>query len=249
MAIDLSQKVALITGASGGIGSAIARALAREGARVIAGYNSNRDKAVSLCETLPGGGHLAKLTPVLDSAALGALAQEIESETGRLDILVNNAGVTKMIPHDDLDGLDDATIDHIFATNFRGAFACVRAFRNLLASSGDGLVVNISSIAGLIAAGSNVAYCASKAAMNSMTMSLARALAPQIRVVAVAPGWVDGEYAKRADPAYIQQQADKTPLGRIAQPEDVAATVVALISSVAFNTGCVIPVDGGRTLN
>ncbi len=249
MNIDLTGKVALVTGASGGIGCAIATAFATVGARVVVGYNSNRDKALALCEALPGEGHVVKATPILDSATLTAVATEIENEIGRLDILVNNAGVTRVVPHEDLDGLDDDTFDTIFATNVRGAFACVRAFRKLLAAQDNGLVVNISSIAGTTAVGSNVAYCASKAAVNSMTMSLARALAPQIRVVSVAPGWVLGEYAKRADPEYLQQQVDKTPLGRIAEASDVADAVVSLATTMTFNTGCIIPVDGGRPLS
>jgi 3-oxoacyl-[acyl-carrier protein] reductase len=248
MSTSLQGKVALITGAAGGIGSAIARALAQQGVRVIAGYNSSRDKAQALCDELPGDGHIARLAPVLDSAALQDLAKEVAESFGGLDILINNAGMTRVVPHDDLDALDDEIIDQIFATNVRGAFACVRAFRSQLESSEDGLVVNISSIAGTTAVGSNVAYCASKAAVNSMTMSLARALAPAIRVVAVAPGWVDGEYAKRADPAYLQVQKDKTPLKRIAQAEDVANAVIALATTMTFNTGCVFPVDGGRPL-
>lgn len=249
MSTNLTGKVALVTGAAGGIGSAIAETLARAGAKVIVGYNSSRDKALALCESLPGEGHIVKATPVLDSAALAEVAGEIESELGRLDILVNNAGMTRVVPHDDLDDLDDETIDTIFATNVRGAFACVRAFRSLLEADSNGLVVNISSIAGTTAVGSNVAYCASKAAMNSMTMSLARALAPKIRVVAVAPGWVAGEYASRADPAYLQQQVDNTPLGRIAEAGDVANAVLALATTMTFNTGCVFPVDGGRPLS
>lgn len=249
MRSDLSGKVALVTGAAGGIGSAIASALAAAGATVILGYNSSRDKAQALCESLPGSGHKVKATPILDSTALTVVAGEIASESGRLDILVNNAGMTRVVPHDDLDRLDDDTIDAIFATNVRGAFACVRAFRSLLEESGSGLVVNISSIAGTTAVGSNVAYCASKAAMNSMTMSLARALAPAIRVVAVAPGWVAGDYARRADPAYLQQQVDNTPLGRIAEAEDVANTVLALATTMTFNTGAIFPVDGGRPLS
>ena len=124
----------------------------------------------------------------------------------------------------------------------------VRAFRSLLADRGNGLVINISSIAGTTAIGSNVAYCASKAAVDSMTKSLARALAPTIRVVSIAPGWVEGDYARRADPAYLQQQIDKTPLGRIARAEDVAAAAVGLSTSLRFATGCIVPVDGGRPL-
>ena len=248
---DLVGKVVLITGAAGGIGSAISLAYAAAGAKVIVGYNSSTEKAESLCATLSGypeRGHVVKHVPVLDSETLSLLANEIASETGRLDILVNNAGVTKSVPHDDLDSLEDEDIDRIFAANFRGSFACIRAFQSLLAVNGEGLVINISSIAGTTAVGSNVAYCASKAAINSMTMSLGRALAPSIRVVAVAPGWVAGEYASRVDPAYLQEQMDKTPLGRIANASDVADTVVALSTTVRFNTGCVIPVDGGRPL-
>jgi 3-oxoacyl-[acyl-carrier protein] reductase len=147
-----------------------------------------------------------------------------------------------------LDGLDDALFDQIMQTNVRGAFACVRAFQDLLMAGNGGTVINISSIAARTGVGSNVAYCASKAAMDSMTRSLARALAPQIRVVSVAPGWVWGEYAARMDEAYIQQQIDKTPLGRIAQPEDVAEAVLAVATQLTFSTGCIIPVDGGRPL-
>ena len=111
-----------------------------------------------------------------------------------------------------------------------------------------GTVINISSIAGRTGVGSNVAYCASKAAIDSMTRSLARALAPDIRVVSVAPGWVWGEYAARFGEAYVQEQIDKTPLNRIAQSEDVAAAIHAVWTQLTFSTGCIIPVDGGRPL-
>ena len=244
----LTGKVVLVTGATGGIGTAIATAAAAAGATVIAGYHRSREQALALCQRLAGSGHMARATPVLDSGALAKLAGELQSGCGRLDILVNNAGVTRVVPHSDLDALDDELIDRIFATNVRGAFACVRAFKPLLENAGSGLVVNISSVAGTTAVGSNVAYCASKAAMNSMTQSLARALAPRIRVVSVAPGWVDGEYARRADPDYLRQQIDKTPLGRIAVAADVAAAVIAVAGELSFSTGCVIPVDGGRPL-
>jgi len=167
---------------------------------------------------------------------------------GTLDVLVNNAGMTRPVPHDDLDALDDAIIDQILQVNFRGAFACIRAFKELLMTNEGGTVINISSIAARTGVGSNVAYCASKAAMDSMTRSLGRALAPKIRVLSVAPGWVWGEYAARMDEAYIQQQIDQTPLARIAQPEDVADAVLAVLTHLTFSTGCIIPVDGGRPL-
>ena len=247
MGQTLEGKVALVTGGAGGIGAAISQAFAAAGARVVVTYRENRPRAEALLARLPGGGHHLVGASVTDSPALAALAGEIEARYGRLDVLVNNAGITRVVPHADLDGLDDDTIDAIFSTNVRGAFACVRAFRSLLAANA-GVVVNLSSIAGNTAVGSNIAYCASKAAMDNMTRSLARALAPSIRVLSVAPGWVEGEYASRADPAYLQAQIDRTPLARIARPEDVARAVLAACTLLDFTTGAIIPVDGGRPL-
>lgn len=244
----LAGKVALVTGGGGGIGSAICRRLAEAGAQVIVNYNSNAQKAEAVMAALAGENHLALQASVTDSAALRQMAAQVRERYGKLDLLVNNAGITRPVPHADLDGLEDEWIDRILQTNFRGAFACVRAFKELLMAGDGGTVVNISSVAAVTGIGSNVAYCASKAAMDSMTRSLARALAPKIRVVSVSPGWVWGEYASRMEPAYIQEQINKTPLGRIAQPEDVAEAVLAVATTLAFSTGCIIPVDGGRPL-
>jgi 3-oxoacyl-[acyl-carrier protein] reductase len=245
---SLTGKVALVTGGGGGIGSAICQRLAVAGAQVIVNYNSNAQKAEAVAAALPGENHLALQASVTDSAALRQMAAQVRERYGKLDLLVNNAGITRPVPHADLDGLEDEWIDRILQTNFRGAFACVRAFKELLMAGEGGTVVNISSVAAVTGIGSNVAYCASKAAMDSMTRSLARALAPKIRVVSVSPGWVWGEYASRMEPAYIQEQINKTPLGRIAQPEDVAEAVLAVATTLAFSTGCIIPVDGGRPL-
>ena len=245
---SLTGKVALVTGGGGGIGSAICRRLAAAGAQVIVNYNSNAQKAEAVMAALAGENHLALQASVTDSAALRQVAAQVRDRYGTLDLLVNNAGITRPVPHADLDGLEDEWIDRILQTNFRGAFACVRAFKELLMAGEGGTVVNISSVAAVTGIGSNVAYCASKAAMDSMTRSLARALAPKIRVVSVSPGWVWGEYASRMEPAYIQEQINKTPLGRIAQPEDVAEAVLAVATTLAFSTGCIIPVDGGRPL-
>lgn len=244
----MENKIALVTGGGGGIGSAICRRLAQEGAQVIITYNSNGERAQQVADSLAGEGHMVIRAPVNESDSLALLAEQVTERYGTLDVLVNNAGMTRPVPHDDLDALDDAIIDQILQVNFRGAFACVRAFKSLLVAGDGGTVINISSIAGRTGVGSNVAYCASKAAMDSMTRSLARALAPKIRVLSVAPGWVWGEYAARMDEAYIQQQIDYTPLARIAQPEDVADAVLAVLTHLTFSTGCIIPVDGGRPL-
>ena len=183
-----------------------------------------------------------------DTASLTRLAEQLGVTYGRLDILVNNAGLTRFVPHDDLDALEDALIDDIFRTNWRGAFAAVRVCRPLLEASGTGVIVNISSVAGTTGQGSNVAYCASKAALDSLTRSLARALAPTIRVVSVAPGLVEGEYTKAFDANWSQAQAAHTPLGRLANAGEVAAAVYAAYAYLTRSTGCVIPVDGGRPL-
>jgi 3-oxoacyl-[acyl-carrier protein] reductase len=246
----LQGKVALVTGGAGGIGAAICRELAAQGAAVVVGYNSSADKALELAVRLPAAAmpHLALPAPVTDSAALASLAAEITQSYGRCDILVNCAGTTSFVPHHDLDALDDDLIERILSTNVRGPFAAVRALRPLLDASGAGLVVNVSSIAAVTAMGSNVMYCASKAAVDNMTKSLARALAPRIRVASVSPGLSDTEFVKAMDRDWRDEQAERTPLKRLADPREVALAVVALATHLTFTTGAVIPVDGGRPL-
>ncbi len=242
------MKTAVVTGASGGIGSAIARGLAQDDFTVVAGYHRAAGRAESLVENLPGGGHRATRIAVHEPASLDELAQSLAESPGSLDVLVNCAGVTRSVPHDDLDALDDATIDKIFATNWRGPFAAIRALRPLLDKADGAVVVNISSVAAVTGQGSNVAYCASKAALDSMTRSLARALAPSVRVVSVSPGWVLGEYADQMPAELLDAQRGATPLGRLATAEDVASAVRAVVSDLPFTTGATISVDGGRPL-
>jgi len=248
MILPLHGKVALVTGGAGGIGSAVCRALARNGASVVVTYNQSAGKAQALIETLAGTGHQSFCAPVDDADALQQLAQSVRSHYGKLDILVNNAGITQPVPHDDLEQLTDALIDDIFRVNVRGALATVRALKPCLLASGDALIVNMSSIAARTALGSNIAYCASKAALDNITLSLARALAPHIRVVSVSPGWVNGEYAQRMPTNMLDQQRQRTPLGRIAEAEDVAQAVLAVATHLTFTTGAIIAVDGGRPL-
>ena len=176
----------------------------------------------------------------------------LQARYARCDVLVNCAGTTRFVPHGDLDGLDDALIDEILATNVRGSFAAVRALLPLLRASPrpeGAVVINISSIAARTAMGSNVMYCASKAALDNMTQSLARALAPTVRVVSVSPGLVDTEFVKSLDPEWRDNQAARTPMGRLAMPEEVAAAVIVAVRDLQFSTGCVLSVDGGRPLN
>jgi 3-oxoacyl-[acyl-carrier protein] reductase len=243
--------VALVTGGAGGLGSSICRKLADSGIRVVVGYNRSAESAHQLASSLRGQGHSARLAPVTESAQLTALAAGIGRDYGRCDVLVNCAGITRFVRHADLEALDDQLIDTILATNVRGAFATVRAFRPMLEKSplpGGGVVVNLSSAAGTLAMGSNVVYCASKAALDNMTKSLARALAPGIRVISVSPALVDTEFVKSMDRGWRDEQAARTPLGRLATPEEVANAVVAAITTLTFVTGSILLVDGGRSL-
>ncbi len=255
------MKTVLVTGGAGEIGSAICKKFAENGFSVLATYNTNSTKAENLLEELNAirnpqseiPNHYIFHAPTTDAQKVNDLKAFVEEKYGKLDVLVNNAGITTPIPHNDLEGMTDEWIDKIMQTNFRGSFAMVRAMRDLLDSASDeskdsSLIVNISSIAGIYGIGSNVAYCASKSAIDSMTRSLARALAPKIRVVSVSPGFVEGEYTKNFDPTYLQNQMDNTPLGRFATGVDVANVVFSLATTMTFSTGNIITVDGGRLL-
>jgi len=246
----LQGKVALVTGGAGGIGSAICTALAREGAVVVVGYNKSADAAQSLVEKLEKSDqpHVALRVPVTETKALNELSVQLEALYGRCDILVNCHGTTRFVPHAELDALDDSLFDEVMSTNVRGAFATVRALRSLLAQNQDGLVVNISSISATLGIGSNIAYCASKAALDTMTKSMARALAPAIRVLSVAPGLVKTDVTDNFDPAWLENYLHSTPLKRMVPSEDIALAVIAAAVYLPSSTGIVLPVDAGRLL-
>ena len=240
----LAGQAAVILGGSGGIGAASALLLAEAGAAVAVVASTDPAKARAVVAALPGTGHTAHACAVEDGDALRALAATV----GRADILVNSAGFTQAVPHGDLDTLTDALFDRVLQVNTRGAFSAVRAFAPLLRAHGRGLVVNISSIAGTTGTGSSIAYCAAKAGMDMMGMALARALAPAIRVLTVSPGVVDTDFVPGRDRAAREKQGKATPLGRLCTPEDVAQVVLACATTLAYSTGSVIQVDGGRHL-
>lgn len=259
------MKTVLVTGGAGEIGSAICRKFAENNYSVIVTYNSNKEKAEKLLaelkliserETIYRESSIENVehgifhAPTTEQDKVATLKQFVLEKYGKLDVLVNNAGITTPVKHEDLDALSDEWIDKIMQINFRGGFAMVRAFKDLLLKSTEetALVVNISSIAGIYGIGSNVAYCASKSAVDSMTRSLARALAPKIRVVSVSPGFVEGEYTKNFDSAFLKNQMDNTPLERFANGNDVANAVFAVATQLTFSTGNIITVDGGRLL-
>ncbi|MCX7933553.1 MAG: SDR family oxidoreductase [Rhodovarius sp.] len=247
MQLRLDGKQAVILGGSGGIGAATARLLAEAGAAVTLTYARRREVAEELAAALPGHGHAVRQALMEESATLDALAADVACRAGRCDLLVNAAGFTRAIPHRDLAALDDHFLDAMWRANWRGPFAAIRAFRPLLEESG-GLIVNISSIAALDGSGSNLAYAALKAATDSLTRSLARALAPRVRVMGIAPGVVETGFVPGRGPEENARIAATIPLRRVAAPEDVARAVLALATLLTYSTGSTILVDGGRAL-
>jgi 3-oxoacyl-[acyl-carrier protein] reductase len=244
--MDLEGKVAVIAGGSGAIGAASAQRLAQGGARIVIGYNSRRDQADAVVKALPGTGHRAIRIPMLETPLIREAAGMVEHAYGRCDVLVNSAGFTRMIPHHDLEALTDDLIDAIFAANVRGPFATIRAFAPLMKRSGDAVIVNISSVAAIVGTGSNIAYGGSKAALDTMALSLARILGPEIRVLTVSPAAVDTAFVPGRTTAMVEKVASTTPLKRVVQADEVAQAVMAAVVNLTSTTGWIIPVDGGK---
>ncbi len=244
----LTGRVAVVTGGSSGIGAATVRRLAAAGATVVVGYNAGLDRARALVAELPGERHMAVHIPMEDSAAIRKAAADVEASLGRADILVNSAGFTKAVPHGDLEAMDDETFDRILIANVRGPFSTIRAFVPLLRASGDGVVINVSSLAGATGQGSSIAYGASKAALDTMGMSLARVLGPDIRVLGVAPAAVATDFVKGRSMDAVEKQAAGTPLRTVMQADDVAVAIMGAITHLRLSTGTTLLVDGGRHL-
>lgn len=244
----LQGKVVVVTGGSNGIGAAAVREIAKLGASVVIGYHSSEERARQLMETLPPAKHMIVHLELKDVASFAALADQLQDRYGKVDILVNSAGFTRAIPHGDLDTLTDAVFEDILIANVRGPYSAIRALRPLLRASGDAVVINVSSISGFTASGSNVAYCASKAALDNMTASLARALGPEIRLLTVSPGAVATDFVPGRDRTALEAGAKATPLKRVIEPDDVASAIVACITHLKASTGSRIVVDGGRHL-
>ncbi|WP_417691905.1 SDR family NAD(P)-dependent oxidoreductase [Roseibium sp.] len=244
----LTDKVALVVGGSGGIGAASAKLLAEAGCKVVIGYRSNEAKAKSLLQDLSGTGHRALHVDVMDSASIIALIAELKADYGRLDILVNSAGTTTPVAHADLDGLTDEIIDEVFASNVRGVFATIRASAELLKASGDAVIINVSSIAAFKGFGSSVAYCGAKAALDSMTHTLALALGPEIRVLSVSPGMVATDFVPGRTREQVEKAGAATPLKKVVEAEDVARAIFSSVAYLTHSTGTRIVVDAGRGL-
>ena len=245
------RPAALVTGSASGIGRAAALRLARAGYDVAINYSRSEDAARQTLAELEklGGQHLALRADVSDDDAVAGLVSAVDETFGRLDALVNNAGTTIRTPPSDLAALDMADWDRVFAVNVRGLFQVTRACVPLLNESASAAVVNLCSIAGLRPGPQPFPYAASKAAVANLTRTLAGALGPKIRVNAVAPGWMTGDWMEHAlgdnYGRLMERRAGQTPLKRNVTPDEVAITIVNLIVSNPMVNGEIVVIDGG----
>jgi 3-oxoacyl-[acyl-carrier protein] reductase len=246
--LQLKDKVAVVTGGSSGIGAATVRALAADGASVVVGYKTGKDRALRVIEEIGGKGHAAVPVALEESQSVRDFAARVKEIYGRTDILVNSAGFTMPVPHANVEALTDEVFDRMLIANVRGPFSVIRAFMPMLKASGDGVVVSMSSVSGFTGSGSSIAYCACKAALDTMTMSLGRALGPEVRFLCVSPGAVETDFVPGRDRAALEKVAASTPLKKIIQPEDVARAIMACINGLKTSTGVKIVIDGGRFL-
>jgi 3-oxoacyl-[acyl-carrier protein] reductase len=250
----LQGKAAIVTGSGTGVGRETALSLARHGCHVLINYSRSRDEAEATSRDVEALGvkTLAFQADVARDVECRAMVDAAVRAFGRLDVLVNNAGTTSFINHADLDAVGEDDWQRIMAVNVQGPFQCIRAARSALEGNGGGCVVNVSSIAGIRAIGSSIPYCASKAALNNLTIALARSLAPKIRVNAVAPGFITGRWLQAGlggayEPAKKMQES-RTPMRRVCEPSDVADAILSLVTGSEMVTGQILPVEGGMLI-
>jgi len=245
------SKVAIVTGSASGIGAATAVELSKRGWRVAINYSKSESEAKKVQARCKEA--ILVQADVGEDAECRKLVKAALDQWGRVDALVNNAGTTKFVKHPDLDGLSADDFLRIYRLNVVGPFQMARACAPALKAN-KGAVVNVSSVASLLGTGSSIAYAASKAALNSMTYSLARVLGPEVRVNAVCPGYVDTPWQTNALGAAgaskaAEHYATLVPLKDYARPEDIADTIVWLIEGARQTTGETIFVDGGMHIS
>jgi 3-oxoacyl-[acyl-carrier protein] reductase len=244
-----STRVALITGGGTGVGRATTLQLAARGYHVAINYSRSRDDAESCAAEArqAGVGAASIACNVADDTQVQSMLARIEREFGRLDVVVNNAGTTHFVPHANLEQMTEEKWDEILAVNLKGPFFICRAAIPLMQAGGGGAIVNVASVAGIAGSGSSIAYAASKGGLITMTKSLAKAFAPEIRVNAVCPGpiisrWLEGHEEM------VEAAIKLTPLKRASTTDDIADVITFLACDGGMMTGQAVVVDGGRTM-
>lgn len=253
--MSFSNQVVIVTGGGTGVGRETSLAMARLGCHVIVNYSRSKDDADETVREITSIGTraFAVQADVADDQACRAMVDFAVRELGRVDVLVNCAGTTEFVPFHDLDAVTDEAWERLYKVNVVGAFHCARAVRQPMLAAGEGVIINVSSVAAQLGQGSSIPYCCTKAALDNLTVSLARTLAPEIRVNGIAPGFIDGRWTRGGlGPRYdgIKQAYEKTlPLGRVCQPKDIADAIVSLITGSKLVTGQTLTVDAGMMIS
>jgi NAD(P)-dependent dehydrogenase (short-subunit alcohol dehydrogenase family) len=248
--MKLNNKVVVIAGGCGQIGYATAKRLAQQGARIIVLVRRNLQQAHDMMSQLPNPelNHFAIQASIINTNELKLAVEEVTLCAGRCDILINAAGTLNPIPPTELHNLTDEIFDEIVTVNLRGVYATVREFSNLLKNSNDGLIVNLSSQSGQRASNSCIAYAASKAGIDLMTKTLAKSLAPNIRVIGIAPGYLENATSGVTRIIGNEELAASAPLQSLATGDDIARAIEAFATVITHATGTTLLVDGGRLL-
>ena len=253
--MSLQNKVAIVTGGGTGVGRATSLALAKLGCHVVVNFSRSHDEAeATIKEILTLGVRgFAMQADVADDRECRTMVTQTVATLGRVDVLVNCAGTTEFIPFHDLEAVSDEAWLRLYHVNVVGAFHCARAVREPMLAAGGGVIINVSSVAAQLGQGSSIPYCCTKAALDNLTVSLARTLAPHIRVNGIAPGFIEGRWTQGGlGPKYdsIKQAYEKTlPLGRVCQPEDIADGILSLITGSRLVTGQTLTVDAGMMIS
>ncbi|WP_375345693.1 SDR family NAD(P)-dependent oxidoreductase [Priestia megaterium] len=246
--IDFKNKVFIITGGGTGIGKATALKLADRGAKLVINYSNSETEAKKVVEEIieKGGTAFAFKANVANEQEVNEMIHQTVTQFGRLDGLVNNASITAQISMNDLESVTDDVWDSLYDVNVKGMFHCVKAAVPHMKKQKAGAIVNVGSVAGTTGIGSSIPYAATKAAIHTMTKSLAIALAPHIRVNCISPGAVDTRWwSGNEDKMY--QLAGNLPLQRISSPEDIADAILFQLKQESV-TGQVFTIDNGQTL-
>jgi NAD(P)-dependent dehydrogenase (short-subunit alcohol dehydrogenase family) len=250
---NLEGKVAVIIGGAGQVGYATAIRLAEQKCRVVIVTRKETNELHEKINLLPNKElkHFFIIADVTDTISLKNAADQVLIQAKRCDILINSAGYTRTVNQFNLEELTDQIFDEIVKINLRGVYATIREFAPMLRQTNDGVIINISSAASERAGKSNIAYVASKAGINILTETLAKRLAPSIRVLAISPSFMEKSTSGVTEvksESFIKEMVEKCPLKRIGNGDDIANTIVAYLTHIRFATGTIITVDGGRNI-
>lgn len=253
--MSAQKSVAIITGGGTGVGQATSKQLAQLGWSVVVNYSRSKAEAEStVAEIMAAGGQaIAVQADVAKDADCRKLVEEAIKAFGRVDLLVNCAGTTEFIPFPELDQATDEVWQRLYQVNVVGPFHCARAVKEAMLASGGGQVINVSSVAAQLGQGSSIPYCCTKAALDNLTVSLARTLAPNIRVNGIAPGFIAGRWTQAGlgdrYATFVEAYEKTLPLGQVCTPDDIAAGILSLVNGSPLVTGQTLTVDGGMMIS